>query len=122
VLLKIVQLNLQMHEVVYFVLCMNPSTEQNAEWLDVPIKKLLESRHASNTVQIGPDSRPVHLARSFQDFGGWFGDQVKPYHGSHLQHQILNAMTRTCQRFNVQIISLPAGFIASKLSVLHVES
>jgi hypothetical protein len=69
VLLKIVQLSLQMREVVHSALCMNRNMEQDAGWLDVPIQKLLEFRHASYTVQIGTDFRQVLLARSYQDFG-----------------------------------------------------
>jgi len=57
-----------MHEVAYFVLCMKLNMEQNAEWLAVPITKLLGSRHVSSTGLIGPDSTQVHLARSCQDF------------------------------------------------------
>ena len=119
---KTVQPNLQMHEVVRFALFMNQNMEQNAEWLDVSIKKQLESRHVSNTMQIGPDSRQIHLARSYQDFGGWFGDRVKPYRGSQPQHQSLNDMMKICQRYNGQIFSPLVDFIALKLFVLHVES
>jgi len=56
-----------MPEVVHFVLCMNQNMGQNARLLDVPIQKLLEFRHASNTMQIGPDFKQVHLARSYQN-------------------------------------------------------
>jgi hypothetical protein len=122
VLLKTAWLNLQMHKVVRFALFMHQNMEQNAKWLDVSIKKLLESRHVNNTVQIGPDFRQIHLARSYQDFGGWFGDKVKPYHGSQPQHQILNDMMKICQRYNGQIFSPLVDFIALKLFVLHVES
>jgi hypothetical protein len=89
--------------------------------LDVPIQKLLEFRHASNTAQIGTDFSQVLLARSYQDFEEWFEDQVKPYHGRRPQDQILNDMMRICQRYNGRIISPRADFIASKRSVRHVE-
>ncbi len=118
----IVRPNLQMREVVHFALCMNRNMGQNAGLLDVPIQKLLEFRHANNTVQIGTDFKQVHLARSYQDFGEWFEDKVKHYHGSRPRHQILNDMMRICQRYNGRTISLLADFIASKLSVLPVGS
>ena len=118
----IVWLNLQMPEVVHFVLCMNQNMGQNAGLLDVPIQKLLEFRHASNTVQIGPDFKQVHLTRSYQNFGEWFEDKVKHYHGSRPQLQILNDMMRICQKYNGRTISLLTDFIASKLSVFPVGS
>src|ERR1700676_781556 len=104
----IVQLNLQMHEVVCFVLCMKLNMEQNAAWLAVWLKKSLEHRHVRNIKQIGPDSRPVLLAKRCPDFEECFGDLAKHYHGSLLQYQIPTAMMRICLKWYTQIISLPA--------------
>jgi hypothetical protein len=118
--MKAAQLNLQMLEVVYSVLCTKLNMVQNAELLDVSIKNLLEYRHVDNTKLIGPDTIQVLLSKRCQDFKEWSGGLVKPYHGSWLQHQILNVMMRTCQKFDIQIISLHADFIVLKLFVHHV--
>ncbi len=82
--MKTALLNLQMLEVVYFVLCMKLNMVQNAELVDVLIKNLLEYRRVGNTKLIGLDTIQVHLDKKWLDFEECFGGLVKPYHGSQL--------------------------------------
>ena len=103
------------------MLCMKLNMVQNAELLDVSIKNLLGYRHVENIKLIGRDTIEVLLGKRCQDFEECFGGLVRPYHGSQLQLYMPNLMMRTCQKYDIQIISLHGDFIVLKLFVHHVE-